>query len=112
MVSSTCIAAALFVGHNLKLSFQLLLSPYKESFCPLWPDYTGPSTKKFGFVSGHHSADIAQISQQCVSCLNCQLQCFSRFCIVRLERYNHMPPVLIDHLAHFFHIFISLTDDG
>ena len=34
MVSCTCTAAALVVGHNLKVSFQLPLSPYKESwFC-------------------------------------------------------------------------------
>jgi hypothetical protein len=39
-------AAALVVGHNLKVSFHLLLSPYKESFCPSWHDRTGPCKKK------------------------------------------------------------------
>jgi len=108
MVSCTCTAAALVVGHNLKVSFQLLLSPYKESFCPSWPDHTRPCTKKAGFVSVHYSADTAQILQQCASGINCIIRC----CIIGLECYNHVSPVLTNHLTHFFHISISLTDDG
>jgi hypothetical protein len=65
MVSSTCTAAVLVVGHNLKLSFQLLLSPYEESFCPSWPDRTGLCIKKIGFVSDYHSANIEKILYQC-----------------------------------------------
>ena len=54
------------------------------------------------FVTGHHSADRAQIFQQSASCLNLQLKCISTHCTIGLTK-------LMDGLMHFFHILTSPT---
>jgi len=55
--SSSGMTVALFLGHNHKPSFQLLLWTYNGSLFPFWPVPVAPCTKKVSLVSGHPSAD-------------------------------------------------------
>ena len=64
--SSTGMTADLFLGHNHKHSFHLLLWTWNGSLL-FWPVLVGPHTKETGFLSGYLSADGHKFFKQSAS---------------------------------------------
>ena len=101
--SSNGMTVALFLGHNHKPSFHLLLWTSNGSLFPLRPILVDPCTRQIGFVSGHLSEDGHKF------CCNLP-QIFGRYVIMYYMMClecckHHRIYELITYLTHILHIF-------
>jgi len=106
-MTSTGMTVALFLGHNHKTSFLLLLWTKDGSLFPFWPELVDPCTEQGGFVSGHPSAGEHKFCSNLPQIFGSYIIMYYMMC---LECCQHqIYAFFMTDSKHIIHIFTSLT---